>query len=207
MIIINVGTIMNSNFQVILNRVAHAGWASRRTEFLESFRYSQLESKKWLVFEILKFQKTFQRVAVLGSWNSILLYELLSHNADVKHWDFYDLDQGSHFDRDMYFKENSMIPNYTSIEADVTEIFEDPVLCSDYDLIINPSCEHMKDIKAQEGPLYALTSSDMQIREHINTVQHEEDLAIKCGIENVLYKGSLRIRQDHTRFCVVGYAK
>lgn len=194
-------------YKAILGRLAHFGFAdTSNKDVMESFRPNQIQSKDWLVYEITKFKKDFKKVAVLGSWNSILLYELMTKQATVEAWDFYDINPLAHNDRDAYFKANDMKVNYNSFEADVTDLFNSDH-AKQYDLIINPSCEHMNDIPAQEGPMYALTSNNYtDVPDHINTIQHEEDLAIKNGINNILYKGSLKL-PNYTRYCVVGYAK
>lgn len=191
----------------ILGRLAHLGFVNNPSQdLMESFRPNQIESKNWLVYEITKFKTDFKRVAVLGSWNSILLYELLNDKANVEFWDFYDIRQSVHLDRDDYFKANDMVMNYNSYEADVTTLFNTQH-ANQYDLIINPSCEHMIDIPAQKGPMYALTSNNYtNVKDHINTIQHETDLAVKNGINNILYKGSLKL-PNYTRYCVVGYAE
>ena len=196
---------MSEKFMIdLLDRVATYAWAGR-VDNLECFRKGQFESKRWLVYEITKFQKHFKRVAVLGSWDSVLLYELMNKYATVDHWDFYDIDGGCHKRRDIYFDVNGMAPNYVSIEADVTTIFDAPEHCAQYDLIINPSCEHMKDIPACAGPLYALTSNNYdKLEEHVNTIQDYRDLAVKNHINKVLYEGELRLPL-YTRYCTVGY--
>lgn len=191
-----------------LSRLAHMAFAhGMPKEMAESFRPNHIQSKEWLVYEITKFKTDFKKVAVLGSWNSILLYELMTDKANVEFWDFYDIDPACHEDRDLYFSLNEMNRNYNSFTSDVTTLFHDPGYASQYDLIINPSCEHMIDIPAQKGPLYALTSNNYkEVREHINTIEHETDLAVKNGINNILYKGSLKL-PNYTRYCVVGYAE
>jgi hypothetical protein len=188
----------------LMDRVATYAWAGEESN-LECFRKGQIQSKEWLVYEINKFKKDFKKVAVLGSWDSILLYELMTVSGKVGHWDFYDMEQGCHKRRDKYFDINGMSPNYNSFTADVTEIFNDENLCSQYDLIINPSAEHMKDIPAQKGPLYAITSNNYhEVSEHINTIEDYRDLAVKNHINNVLYEGELKLPL-YTRFCTVGY--
>ena len=197
---------MKIDIDSIFDKAATFAWAKGRTNFLESFRLNQIKSKKWLVHELVKHSnKTkFNKVAVLGSWNAILLYELMSTNFDITSWDFYDIDATCHNDRDEYFKFHGMEMNYNSFEADAVPIFETCNL-EKYDLIINTSCEHMIDIKAGKGPLYAITSSDNNtVRDHINCVQHYKDLGLKNSINNILYEGKLNLGKFN-RFCVIGY--
>jgi len=194
-------------FEDILGKVAHAAWARDNAKFLESFRPNHIKSKKFLVENILKVKDSFDNVAVLGSWNGILLYELMKDH--VGHWHFYDLSVRAHHDRDRYFELNEMPVNYISLEGDVTELFESGSLAREYDLIINPSCKHMEDIRAESGPLYALTSNNYtEVKEHINTIEHEEDLAIKNNINDIRFKGKIQIEKPvpYERYCVIGYA-
>ena len=171
----------------------------------ESFRPDHIKSKKWLVHEILKYTTgDFNKVAVLGSWNSILLKELLEYERQVGQWDFYDISHSCHRDRDMYHEANGLPTDYNSIEIDVPTFFAHEDIHQQYDLIINPSCEHMDDIKAVKGPLYALTSNDYEgIKGHINCITKHEELAVKNGINTIEYEGSLKLT-NYTRFCTIG---
>lgn len=202
----------------ILGRVANFAFSYNvNKNFFESFRPDHIKSKKWLVHEICKHSavdaseykivKKFNRVAVLGSWNSVLLKELLESKTSVEHWDFYDIDHNCHRDRDLYHESNGLQRNYTCIENDVTALFAHEDMHKQYDLIINPSCEHMEDIKTFKGPMYALTSNNYTaIKEHINTITKHEELAIKNGINNIAYEGSLKLT-NYTRFCTIGSVK
>jgi hypothetical protein len=190
----------------ILGRVANFAFAyDLHKDFYESFRPDHLRSKKWLVHEILKYTTgDFNKVAVLGSWNSVLLKELLEDKKNVGSWDFYDINQGCHRDRDLYHDANGLPHNYTCIKDDVPTLFAHDDVHQQYDLIINPSCEHMEDIKAVKGPLYALTSNNYEgIKGHINCITKHEELAIKNGINTIEYEGSLKLT-NYTRFCTIG---
>jgi hypothetical protein len=202
----------------ILGRVANFGFIHNlNKDFYESFRPDHIKSKKWLVHEICKHNtvntgeyklvKKINRVAVLGSWNSVLLKELLESRTSVEHWDFYDINHSCHRDRDVYHEVNQLQRNYTYIEEDVTKLFAHEDVHKQYDLIINPSCEHMADIKAVKGPMYALTSNNYKgIKGHINTISKHEELAVKNGINNIAYEGSLKLT-NYTRYCTIGSVK
>jgi hypothetical protein len=199
---------MKQNIDILFDKVVTFAWDKKKTTFLESFRINQLQSKRWLVHELVKHSgKTkFNKIAVLGSWNSILLYELMQMNFDIFHWDFFDIDDMCHTDRDEYFNFYKMIKNYNSFQGDAVSLFSNPNFdVNQYDLIINTSCEHMIDIPAVAGPLYALTSSNNdKVSDHINCVEHHKDLSIKNGINSVIYEGSLTLG-NFKRFCVIGY--
>lgn len=168
--------------------------------YLESFRPNQIKSKEWLVEEVCNFNMSWDRVLVLGSWNSILLYELFNASADIGWFDFVDTDYLVHRHRDIYFKINNLKQNYSNIKMDATE-FSDH---ASYDLIINTSCEHMKDIPAVNGPVYALQSNDQtELPEHINCVRSAKQLASQNRITDIRYKGELDLGNKN-RYMVIG---
>ena len=198
---------MTVSYSELLGKVANVAWQRNSTEFLESFRPNQIRSKEFLVESILLVQTKFKKAAVLGSWNGILLYELMKDYVD--YWHFYDLSPDVVWDRSRYFELSNMTENYASITGDAVQMFNNTGLAKEYDLIINPSCEHMEDIRAESGPLYALTSNNYtEVKEHINTIEHEEDLAIKNNINDIRFKGKIQIQKPvpYERYCVIGYA-
>lgn len=197
---------MKFDIENFYDKVVTFSWDKKTTGILESVRAKQIQSKKYIIHALEKYsnKKEFNNVAVLGSWNSILLYELMEQNFKVEHYSFIDIDNYSHHIREQYFKFHNMPINWDSYEVKAEELFATDQ-AEKYDLIINPSCEHMLDIKAVSGPLYLLTSSNKSIDDHINPVEHETDLAVKNGINNILYKGSLSLGENEKRFCVLGY--
>jgi len=170
-------------------------------DFGESFRAKQIICKKWLAEELSRFGTGWGRVLVLGSWNSILLYELMSRYGKIGHWTFVDINPRVHADRDIYFEVNGMQKNYISLEMDATD-FSDH---ESFDLIINCSCEHMKDIPAEYGPLYVLQSNDYtNVKEHINCVKSAKELSEKNNITEVLFGSHLNMGH-YKRFMTIGY--
>lgn len=169
-------------------------------QFMESFRPGQIKSKSWLVNEICNFNLSWDNVLVLGSWNSILLWELFSEQADVGWFDFVDNDPVCHAHRDIYFEINNIKKNYSNIIMDATEYSD----YDNYDLVINTSCEHMKDIPAINGPLYALQSNNQhKLKEHINCVNSSMQLAKQNNITDIRYEGKLDLG-NKKRFMVIG---
>ena len=168
----------------------------------ESFRTKQVVCKEWLVTEISKCGTKWDKVLVLGSWNSILLYELMSTNCKVQWYDFVDIDPVVHEHRDLYFDVNHMDKNYSSIKCNALDYSEPH---ENYDLVINCSCEHMRDLTAEYGTTYALQSNDYtSVKEHINCVKSAEELALKNNVTDVLYSGTKEFI-NYNRFMVIGY--
>ena len=168
--------------------------------FAESFRPNQIKCKSYLVNEIANTNTSFKNVLVVGSWNSILLYELMKENCDVEWYDFLDNDPLVHKHRDIYFGLNKMRKNYNSIVMDATEYSD----YASYDLVINTSCEHMKTIPAVYGPLYALQSNDYRsIKEHINCMSSLKQMVDEYKIGYVLHKNEMDMGH-YNRFTVIG---
>ena len=198
---------LEKNMFDVLGKVSEAAYFMRRNEIdaidiVDSLRPNQIKCKKWLVEEIANINMNWKRVLILGSWNGILLYELLKEYCDVEWIDFVDINPNTHRDRDIYFDVNNLSKNYGSIQMDATE-FSDH---ESYDLIINCSCEHMKDIPAVYGPTYALQSNDYRAikDQHINCVDSEKQLANKNNITKTLFSGSKKM-PNYKRFMVIGY--
>jgi len=193
--------------EVVLGRVSelcfHMSYNKdpRVMDIVESLRPNQINCKKWLVEEIANCTPNWNRVLVVGSWNSILLWELMQENCNVGWFDFLDVDPKVHKHRDMYFEINKLEKNYSNIKMK-GEDFSD---YGSYDLVINTSCEHMPDIPAVYGPTYALQSNDyLSIKEHINCVRSESQLAKQNNITHILYKGKKKMPR-YNRFMVIGY--
>ena len=170
-------------------------------DFGESFRANQIRCKLWLVEELSMIGTIWGRVLVLGSWNAVLLYELMQRYGKVNHWTFIDTNSQVHKDRDIYFEVNGMEKNYTSLTMDATE-FSD---MESYDLVINCSCEHMRDIQAIYGPMYALQSNNYtNIPDHINCVNSPRELSEKNNISEVLFGSHLNMGH-YKRFMTIGF--
>lgn len=168
--------------------------------FIESFKTNQIKCKKWLVEEIANSSTTFNNVLVIGSWNGVLLYELMKKYCDVGSYDFLDLDKQTHMHRDVYFSLHKMEKNYNSIICDANE-FSD---FANYDLIINTSCEHMMPLPSVYGPLYAVQSNNYtSVPEHINCVKNAKELKKQYNLTHTLYESELDMGH-YKRFMVIG---
>ena len=188
------GKVVNTAFAMHKEGIKGAG------QFIESFRPNQIKSKAHLVEEIANTNTHYKNVLVVGSWNGILLYELMKENCDVDWYDFIDIDPLVHKHRNLYFDINNIEKNYSNIIMDATE-FSD---YQDYDLVINTSCEHMKTIPAVYGPLYALQSNNYKsIKEHINCMKDVNHMKDEYRISNVLFSDALDMGH-YKRFTLIG---
>jgi len=170
------------------------------SNYIESFKGSQIKSKEFLVEEIANTNTAYDNVLVIGSWNSILLWELMQKECKVGWFHFLDIDPVVHQHRDLYFDYNNIRKNYDSIVADATEYSD----FEKYDLIINTSCEHMKPLPTIHGPLYALQSNNYRtIEEHINCVDSTKELKKQYNLTHILFEGYADMGK-YKRFTVIG---
>lgn len=189
-------------YEKIIDRLSTTGFSKNPSSgFFESFRKNQLLSKTWLINEIYACQQDLETVAVVGSWNSCLLYELMYDKGFRGRYMFYDIDPEVHIDRKKYFAANDLIVNFDYTEDKISSYIDIPDV---YDIVINPSCEHMENMETRPGTLYALMSNNhYNIPEHINCVNSCEELAEKNEINNILYSGQM-ILDNYSRYLVIG---
>jgi hypothetical protein len=185
----------------------------------DSINQSQLESKLWIIQELIKLDIKPKRVAMLAGWFAQYTVPLLYDN-------FESIVRIENFEIDRDVKKISYKFNKRYKEEGYTikikNVMFDKIQPKgngqeDMDTIINCSCEHMypmwkfKELnltpipRIQKNPLYILQSSnDNQHEDHINCVDSEEELIFQSRIEHVMYSGSKILANKSTRFMVIG---
>ena len=100
---------------------------------------------------------------------------------------------------------------YVAITSNIFEKSWSKFRDSNYDLIINTSCEHMypmKKIKELNPDLKAWfvlqSTNENKFEDHINCVNSTKELAEQGGLKQVLYEGQLTLDNGMTRFMVIG---
>ena len=180
----------------------------RRT--LDASTSSQLESKLWVVDELLKLPDTIEhlRVALLGGWFANFITPLLIDELYVSTVFNYEIDNDV---KEISYKYNKRYKDSNKYQCSIKDIMM-KTLEDDFDIIINCSCEHMYPMtkfyewnpKLQD-PLYVLQSTDDdQYDDHINCVKDEFHLAEQANIVDIKYIGSKKLSNDMTRFMVIG---
>ena len=180
----------------------------RRT--LDASTSSQLESKLWVVDELLKLPDTIEhlRVALLGGWFANFITPLLIDELYVSTVFNYEIDNDV---KEISYKYNKRYKDSNKYQCSIKDIMM-KTLEDDFDIIINCACEHMYPMtKFYEGnpelqdPLYVLQSTDDdQYDDHINCVKDEFHLAEQANIVDIKYIGSKKLPNGMTRFMVIG---
>ena len=180
----------------------------RRT--LDASTSSQLESKLWVVDELLKLPDTIEhlRVALLGGWFANFITPLLIDELYVSTVFNYEIDNDV---KEISYKYNKRYKDSNKYQCSIKDIMM-KTLEDDFDIIINCSCEHMYPMtkfyewnpKLQDT-LYVLQSTDDdQYDDHINCVKDEFHLAEQANIVDIKYIGSKKLPNGMTRFMVIG---
>ena len=181
----------------------------RRT--LDASTSSQLESKLWVVDELLKLPDTIEhlRVALLGGWFANFITPLLIDELYVSTVFNYEIDNDV---KEISYKYNKRYKDSNKYQCSIKDIMM-KTLEEDFDIIINCACEHMYPMTKfyewnpeLQDPLYVLQSTDDdQYDDHINCVGSPEELADQAKIAEVLYTGTKVLSNGMNRFMVIGY--
>ena len=180
----------------------------RRT--LDASTASQLESKLWVVDELLKLPDTIEhlRVALLGGWFANFITPLLIDELYVSTVFNYEIDNDA---KEISYKYNKRYKDSNKYQCSIKDIMM-KTLEDDFDIIINCSCEHMYPMTKfyewnpeLQDPLYVLQSTDDdQYDDHINCVGSPEELADQAKIAEVLYSAIKVLPNGMNRFMVIG---
>ena len=168
------------------------------TEMRDAFRMKQIQGKTWLLNSGLldHCSDKSKKVLVVGSWfgfTSFCLHKLGFSNVTEVDPD----GRLEHFAKHL----NRFNKQYMHITADINTID-----LSSYDIIINPSGEHIVDnawfdnIKSDATVI--IHSTDYPAIDHVNTCQQQSELLIKYNM-NPIFLGTLDL-QTYKRFMIVG---
>jgi hypothetical protein len=185
---------------------------------MDSMNQSQLESKLWIIQELIKLEIKPKRVAILAGWYAQYIVPLLYDNFEsLEFVENYEIDQDV---KRLSYKFNKRLKEDKKYRITIRNVMFDkiqegwhPVHKLGMDTIINCACEHMYPMwkfrelnkTIQKNPLYILQSSnDEQHEDHINCVNSEEELIDQARIKDVIYSGSKILSNKSTRFMVIG---
>ena len=185
---------------------------------LDSMNQSQLESKLWIIQELIKLEIKPKRVAILAGWYAQYIAPLLYDNFEsLQFVENYEIDQDV---KRLSYKFNKRLKEDKKYLITIRNVMFDRIHASwheghqlNVDTIINCACEHMYPMwKFRElnkpvlrNPIYVLQSSDDdQYSDHINCVDSEEELIDQARIKEVMYSGAKLLSNKSTRFMVIG---
>ena len=203
------------NFGEFLNRFPD-------TDLRDLFSKGQMNSKRWLVDELIKINKPLGTVFLCAGWYGSLATLLFESKIQIDKIRSFDVDPSCAIRADTFnrswvmdewkFKASTMdIHNmtypltYTTFRANGTgvELTEMP------DTIINTSCEHIENFsewynKIPNGTTVILQGNNFfEIEDHINCSVNLDDFDKMCPMTECLYLNEL-ILDKYTRFMKIG---
>ena len=181
---------------------------------LDSMNQSQLESKLWIIQELIKLEIEPKRVAILAGWYSQYIIPLLIEHGVEFIYNF-EIDRDA---KDISYKFNKRYKDQEKYECHITDIMFKEIWRKEenygaFDVLINTSCEHMFPMRRfrelnknlSGNPIYVLQSTNEdKYEDHINCVSGPEELAEQAELINVVYSGTKVLDNGMKRFMVIG---
>ena len=208
------------NLRQAITRFPDANWN-------DALSWGQLQSKLWLIEELVKLDRDLGTVMVLGGWygtlaalifqdgrlrfdkiRSIDLDPACAAIADTLNRDPYVKD-GWRFKAstdDMLKLEYDANCSYTTHRADGSPV----ALLEEPTTLINTSCDHIAPFEdwwslIPAGKLVVLQNNNFlgADEDHVNTVETMDAFAAQSPMREVLFEGTLRL-PEYTRFMRIG---
>lgn len=165
-------------------------------EIRDAFRINQMQGKAWLLDNIKHVDRN-ARVLVVGSWLGYTSYCLFKEGFT----NITETDPDSRLEK-MARHINLENPSFRHFNHDVNDLN-----LSNFDLIINTSCEHIEDNRwfdnIKSGTLVALQSTDFKCDDHVNTVENLQEMKDKYPL-TYTYADELSFNKIFTRYMVIG---
>jgi hypothetical protein len=187
------------------------------------FSKGQMQSKRWLVNELIKLDLDLGTIFICGGWYGSLATFLFESPLKLDKIRSFDIDNScapiaDTFNRswvingwkfkattmnilDINYPFNYKTKKYDNSEEELTEY---------PDTIINTSCEHIGDFKIwyenipKETLIILQSNNFFKIEEHVNCVTDIEHFKNTAPMTHILYEGLLEL-DNYTRFMLIGY--
>jgi hypothetical protein len=197
------------------------------TEFADDcFSRGQLESKLWLVNNIVDLKIPLGTVYLCAGWYGTLATMLFESGTSIESIRSFDIDESCVAIAEVFNKPWVMENwKFKSITQNINDInfeshswqvwsnknnrYSHPIVESP-DTIINTSCEHISNFdewyaKIPEGRLVVLQSNDyFEIKEHVNCSKDLEAFSIQTPMKTELFSGELLLPK-YKRFMRIGH--
>ena len=206
------------DWKSVLSLVHHDEYKHCIKRIRDASTSSQLQSKLWLVSEIVNLGINVERVALLAGWYANFITPLLVDELGVKYILNLDIDPDVKTLTYKFNKRYKIDKDYTKNQdvvclyrCEIHDVMFEPINYGDLDLVINASCEHMfpmsrfRKLNKSKNYIYVLQSTDdEQWDDHINCVSSPEELADQAEIVDVMYSGEMKLSNGMTRYMVIG---
>ena len=202
------------DWKSVLSLIHHDEYIHCIKRIRDASTSSQLQSKLWLVSEIVNLNIKVDRVVLLAGWYANFITPLLVNELGVKYILNLEIDPDV---KTLTYKFNNRYKidkdrvNICIYRCEIHDVMFEPLKYDMFDLVINTSCEHMfpmsrfRKLNKGKNYTYVLQSTDDdQWDDHINCVSCPEELADQAGIVDVMYSGTKVLPNGMNRFMVIG---
>lgn len=201
---------MDLNFEIPLDLVYEMqrklGSFDELQRYNSTYCSTQVQSKKTLIKGLKQvLEDRPYRFFIIGPWYGTLIVPYLLNNFNVEKLTLVDIDVSV----------RRLLKSYTKAQCSEYHIDDYNVFetshwideLTDNTVIVNTSSEHMpnmRDLNIDKDVVYAIQSNNYYDHpEHINCVSDVEELALKSGINHVMFQDQLAF-EKYTRFTIVG---
>jgi hypothetical protein len=202
------------DWKSVLSLVHHDEYNHCIKRIRDASTYSQLQSKLWLVSEIVNLGINIDRVLLIAGWYANFIVPLLVDELGVKYILNLDIDPDVKtltYKFNKRYKMHNISEQKCFYECKLHDVMYKPVSTANFDLVINTSCEHMypmsrfRKLNENKNYLYVLQSTDdEQWDDHINCVSGPDELAEQAELVDIMYSGTKELNNGMKRFMVIG---
>jgi hypothetical protein len=210
--------------KLLMNNITHILHQSNPPNIELAFSAAQIESKQWLIQELINHIEPNKTIFILGGWYGLLpamMYELPEFNtAKIRSFDIEptcapiaELMNRQRVKANWQFKASTADiydldynkTTYTTTRRDQTiaDMQDEP------DIIVNTICEHLLNFnewfdKLPKNKLIVLQSNDYfeYTQEHVNCVNTLQEFKQQAPM-NILFEGQNKFEM-YTRFMLIG---
>lgn len=187
------------------------------------FSKGQMQSKRWLINELIRLDVNLGTVFVCGGWYGSLATFLLDSNLKIDKIRSFDIDPTCANIADT-FNRSWVIDNwkFKASTFDILDMTNYPIkytthkfdgtpveLCEMPNTIINTSSEHIKDFvkwyaNIPSGTIVVIQNNNFfEISEHVNCVNSVQELSEQTPMSTCLFLGELELPK-YKRFMKIG---
>lgn len=195
----------------IVTDIAGATYAIRDfdlAQLRDALSMGQIGSKLWLVEELLNLNIQNPRILIVGGWIGSLSRIIFEHIPTATITSV-DIDEKSNVVAK--YVNNAFSSRFKALTLDMYDI--DSSFYSQFDIIINTSCEHIPDIqrwmsKIQNDKIVIVQSNNFfACDQHINCVSSVDEFKTQVDFDDILYEGELEFINVYTRYMLIGKRK
>lgn len=177
-------------------------------DFADSLSDTQYRSKKWLVESIKKLQIEPKKIVILGGWYGSYLIPMLNEAFHPSYILLTDKDPNLLTVAEQLH--NCFYQTKSNVRTAVLDVEKqiDLLQGSDFDLVINTSCEHMVNLDqiktSNKDAVYIFQSCDKGTDPgHINPASSTDQLKDQVKLDHILFSGRYDLGHK-SRYMVIG---